>query len=200
MAIKVECSCGKRFQVMDELAGRKARCPSCQELVRVPGEKAQERDAGYALEDIRKCPECKREWPGEAVICVQCGYNFKTGKAVERTYDILNQSIHFGVRWLGTYTHFQFFRGRRGQASLTIKKRFLFLPVGSRVIDLNDYDAVLIDCGIGDPGESVADVYYLELEGPRKRPIRILRTTNEWKMREVVDTLKEVAGLTIKRK
>jgi hypothetical protein len=200
MPITVECSCGKRFQVADDRAGHKVRCAVCQEIVPIPG-RAEEAEAGYAVEDMRKCPKCKRKWPGETVLCVACGYNFQTGRAVERTYDIVNRIIDVGARWLGIYTRLHFFRGRKGEAVLTISKKFLFIPAGTRTIDLGDYNAVLTDCALGSTGEdSAPDVYYLYLEGPRQRTTRILRTTSEWKMHEVVDTLKELADLTIKRR
>jgi hypothetical protein len=200
MPITVECSCGKRFQVADERAGHKVRCTVCQEVVAVPG-RAEEAEAGYAVEDMRKCPRCKRKWPGETVLCVNCGYNFQTGRAVERAYDIANQVIDIGARWLGIYTRLHFFRGRKGETILTIRKKFLFIPAGTRTLDLRDYNAVLTDCTLGSTGEDGGpDVYYLYLEGPRKRTTRILRTTNERAMLEVVDTIKELAGLAIKRR
>jgi hypothetical protein len=37
MAIAVSCACGKSFNVKDELAGKNIKCPSCQEVVTVPG-------------------------------------------------------------------------------------------------------------------------------------------------------------------
>jgi hypothetical protein len=36
MAIEVDCRCGKRLRVRDELAGKKARCPGCGEVVSIP--------------------------------------------------------------------------------------------------------------------------------------------------------------------
>jgi hypothetical protein len=36
MSIYVACDCGKEFNVRDELAGRKVRCPSCQAVLEVP--------------------------------------------------------------------------------------------------------------------------------------------------------------------
>jgi hypothetical protein len=36
MPIPVSCACGKEFNVRDELAGRKVRCPVCQEVLAVP--------------------------------------------------------------------------------------------------------------------------------------------------------------------
>ena len=199
MAIELHCSCGKRLSVADEQAGRKVRCPTCQELLRVPG---QAEEDGYDLEESRKCPKCRREWPGDAVLCVACGYNFETGKKVERVYQILTRTVDIGVRWLGTYTRLLIFRDRKGRTTLTIAKRFLFIPVGRRVIELKDYDSILTDVSLGyhDEDGGAPDIFYLDLEGPRKKPVRILKTSNEWKMREVIDTLQEMAQFQIKRK
>ena len=36
MAISFACDCGKAFQVKDELAGRRARCPACGRILTVP--------------------------------------------------------------------------------------------------------------------------------------------------------------------
>lgn len=36
MSIKVNCRCGKRIAAKDEYAGRKVRCPACQNLLRIP--------------------------------------------------------------------------------------------------------------------------------------------------------------------
>src|SRR5690606_2802152 len=36
MAIRVRCACGRALTVRDESAGKKGRCPACQQVVRVP--------------------------------------------------------------------------------------------------------------------------------------------------------------------
>ena len=36
MSIRVQCACGKNFQAKDEHAGRKAKCPVCSAVVRIP--------------------------------------------------------------------------------------------------------------------------------------------------------------------
>ena len=36
MSIKVSCRCGKKIAAKDEYAGRKVRCPACQNLLRIP--------------------------------------------------------------------------------------------------------------------------------------------------------------------
>lgn len=41
MAIQVTCACGKELSVNDELAGRRVKCPVCQETLSVPKAKAE---------------------------------------------------------------------------------------------------------------------------------------------------------------
>ena len=36
MSIEAKCSCGKMFHTKDEHAGRRAKCPSCGEIVQIP--------------------------------------------------------------------------------------------------------------------------------------------------------------------
>lgn len=37
MPVRVQCACGKSFQVVDALIGKKVRCPACGTMVPVPG-------------------------------------------------------------------------------------------------------------------------------------------------------------------
>src|SRR5690242_1740208 len=36
MAINLACGCGKRLKVQDELAGKRARCPGCGDVMTIP--------------------------------------------------------------------------------------------------------------------------------------------------------------------
>jgi len=35
--ISVQCDCGKHFKVLDDLAGKRVKCPACEKIVAVPG-------------------------------------------------------------------------------------------------------------------------------------------------------------------
>jgi hypothetical protein len=37
MPITLQCDCGKKFKVVDDLAGKRVKCPECKEIVNVPG-------------------------------------------------------------------------------------------------------------------------------------------------------------------
>jgi len=70
----IECpnpECGKVLSVPDGMRGQTAKCPDCDAGIQVPDEPA---------EAASECPECGSALAEEAVICVQCGYNLKTGE------------------------------------------------------------------------------------------------------------------------
>lgn len=81
-------NCNAEFEVMDELAGLLATCPQCRGQVAVPlsaehvsqAPKLQIKMGSPVATAYRNCPSCGSLVQEEAVFCVQCGYNFKTGK------------------------------------------------------------------------------------------------------------------------
>src|SRR5262245_39844775 len=100
MAIAVACSCGQKFNARDDLAGKTVKCPKCQKPLKIPvpgavakaGEKAESKAvpaAKSAHHDLFDevgltergegvdCPSCGTMLPHDAVLCVNCGYNFK---------------------------------------------------------------------------------------------------------------------------
>ena len=85
--ISVNCShCGLVFSVVDELAGQSTACPQCGKQVAIlasglcPPKVAKlqiKRD--NVISGGRRCPSCGGTLPPEAVICIQCGYDTRTG-------------------------------------------------------------------------------------------------------------------------
>ena len=81
-------NCSAEFEVMDELAGLLATCPQCRGQVAVPlsaehvshASKLQIKMGSPVATAYRNCPSCGALIQEDAVFCVQCGYNFKTGK------------------------------------------------------------------------------------------------------------------------
>jgi hypothetical protein len=197
MAIPFQCPCGQRLQAPDDQSGNQMRCPACRELVRVPAAGGEAPD-GYAVEKVRKCPGCKREWPLDAVICVDCGYNFETGRKMKTKYKVPDRVLDVGAVWAGTYTRYRVYRDARGKPRLDITKKFLFLPVGGASHDLSAYRAVLTDYAVGDEEESVG-TFYLKLAGPGQREVRIFRSSDEEAMKELIDLVVQAGRLEIKR-
>ena len=85
--ISVNCShCGHVFSTPDELAGQSTSCPQCGKQVAVLA--AGVRPEGAAKLQMKhdgpmaggkKCPSCGLTMASEAVICIQCGYDTRTG-------------------------------------------------------------------------------------------------------------------------
>jgi len=44
MAVRFRCPCGKRLKAPEDYVGKKARCPVCERLLKVPGEQAEPPD------------------------------------------------------------------------------------------------------------------------------------------------------------
>lgn len=100
MAIKVQCgSCSSSFQVKDELAGRRVKCPKCKDPLTI-GKPAAMRGAAPAAaahnplldlldeQNVRSvargpvCENCGIELQPGAVVCIECGFNHETGESL----------------------------------------------------------------------------------------------------------------------
>lgn len=80
MPIPVTCeACGKSLKVPDKLAGKKAKCPKCREIIRIPGER---KSGPMPVETSNDCPSCGRSLGDGDVFCVGCGYDLRTGKKI----------------------------------------------------------------------------------------------------------------------
>lgn len=105
----MQCQCGQVLGVKEEFAGKMVKCPKCQTALRVPqpqeagARAAGARAAGAAagggqalgggLDDlfddiglksakdrVPTCPGCKAAVQPNAVLCVNCGFDFRTGE------------------------------------------------------------------------------------------------------------------------
>jgi hypothetical protein len=106
-----------------------------------------------------------------------------------------------GHLWLGTYARYRVFRNKRGQPCLNVTRRLFFIPTGEITYDLSNYDAVVTDfrAAAGFFGRN-NDCYYIQIEGPRKKPITIFASPVEHNFKELVDLLSQAGRLSIKRK
>ena len=102
MSIKVECQCGQKFAAKDSMAGKRVKCPKCNQALVIPsGAQPEPRKWGAGataaspvldlldeagVQHARtgpQCPECDADLPPEALICIQCGYNVQTGRRMD---------------------------------------------------------------------------------------------------------------------
>jgi hypothetical protein len=103
MPIAAQCgSCQKKFKAPDNAAGKKAKCPQCGGVIQIPALEApkpaasddhsvaEEAPAAAAAPaapaaDTSGCPACGAELAAKAVLCVDCGFDLRTGKKFEAT-------------------------------------------------------------------------------------------------------------------
>ena len=97
--ITVQCACGAKLKAPASAVGRKARCPKCGATLTVapPPAEADGLDALYDLAGDAKaaaqsapaeqvavlCPACRTRMEAGAVLCTHCGYDTRTGKALQ---------------------------------------------------------------------------------------------------------------------
>lgn len=100
MPIVVQCSaCKKQFQAGDHLAGKQVKCPGCQTVLLLPGGPAAPAAEPHPMDELLseeipghrkgpagpsqiKCPGCGTPVSQDAILCVDCGYNFRTGRKI----------------------------------------------------------------------------------------------------------------------
>jgi len=93
--IKVRCTCGAKLRMPAAAAGRRAKCPKCQAVFRVPsgvsagdseGVGARSHATAEATNRTGKaCPACGASMAPDAILCVECGYNLTTKKRIGGT-------------------------------------------------------------------------------------------------------------------
>ncbi len=87
MAIVVQCQCGKGLRVRDESAGKRVRCPSCGEVMLVPGEQVAPRAAApsrVAPPAANACKACGKPVPVGVLVCPECGFSAQTNSYVKK--------------------------------------------------------------------------------------------------------------------
>jgi hypothetical protein len=113
------------------------------------------------------------------------------------------------VLGLGTFVRISLKRDGNGVWRLTKQRWIAFLPCRRVTVDLRRYDAVYVDSRAGPPlswhsvllERQQGDLYLLELGGRRvRKPLPIYRGMSEITMKEMVDALQELAGLSVERK
>lgn len=87
MSISVFCrECNKTYRVRDELAGKRGKCAQghmilIPELAPSDSNPTPRREASA---NGKKCPSCRTVLKDKVVICVNCGFDLRTGKPLAR--------------------------------------------------------------------------------------------------------------------
>lgn len=89
--LRFQCvNCKAKLRVKMAFAGRYIVCPKCSKRIPVPSSQQEAdddaRDYGVKMNayDVPKnCTKCKAKMPKGAVICVNCGFNYREGRQTE---------------------------------------------------------------------------------------------------------------------
>lgn len=74
MTLQVKClECHNPLAVKDSLAGKRIKCPKCTATFQVP-------DATGPLDAPTHCSGCDAPLADDAVVCVDCGFDLRTGR------------------------------------------------------------------------------------------------------------------------
>src|SRR5947199_8749342 len=90
-------SCGKQYAWKPELAGKKAKC-KCGAVLSIPAQPQMARAAARAPVAVAaaapveesaayRCPACKSDLNPGTAVCVNCGYDLRTGQYVSTQVD-----------------------------------------------------------------------------------------------------------------
>lgn len=191
MPINLNCGCGKKFIVGDDHPGRKVRCPACQDLLDLPGANP-EQEQGYALAAVRKCPHCKREWPGQTVLCVECGHNFETGQRLRTLHTFKAVALPGS----GGCVFLQ--RNIDGVVTIATCCKFLFWTWGRRDYRLDSFTTIYTDYEASDNYED-AGPYSVHLEGPGGQRLCVYAGSSGRDFRQTIDLLDEWGTFQIRR-
>jgi hypothetical protein len=114
--VEVHCVCGRRYPVPDDKAGKKLQCKRCGAINRIPRPEVGDRDdvlipfrdpgedegddgdddLGLAppepppleiRDPLRRCPACGHQDEASVVLCVRCGYDFRTGRRMQDAHE-----------------------------------------------------------------------------------------------------------------
>jgi ribosomal protein S27E len=81
--LRVQCQCGKKLQAKASLAGKTVRCPACGESLTLPSLPATNTPAAPPADPDKECPRCFAMAPAAQILCLSCGFDFRTGKTVK---------------------------------------------------------------------------------------------------------------------
>ena len=90
MSIMIQClGCKEKYTLGNEHGGKSLSC-KCGQKLSIPG-------PAEDGSDIKECPSCKNVGAPERVLCVECGYNFQTGRKVSAPSAVEEEPVDDGT-------------------------------------------------------------------------------------------------------
>ncbi len=83
--MQIDCpGCSKSITIAEDQIGQTVACPHCgAEIELADDDEAQAPPASAG--GGSGCPQCGKEMAGNAVVCIECGYDFRTGARAQST-------------------------------------------------------------------------------------------------------------------
>jgi len=103
MSIKVTCQCRATYSVKDELAGKRVKCPKCQQPITIPAAEAvvslstrpslstTETPSAESAEPAAvapPCPSCGQPMPEDKMVCTNCNYSRRLGRRLSSKLEV----------------------------------------------------------------------------------------------------------------
>jgi hypothetical protein len=221
MSIVLRChDCERRIELPARPEGGKITCPSCRTVLTVPEpgeEEAVDPTTAYAGPQLKRCPQCEKEMPAEGVLCINCGYNFKTGKVTKKVVRVKSSRHHW---WFGPIP-FYYVNGRaektkQGESLAAVTVHVLGIPLGTTQVDLRNCHEIWTDfrSGFGIIGWAIMigllllclvpgffwwvwalnkPTYIVRLAHGKNSALTLYEGMSETAMRGVLDALEEMA-------
>ncbi len=84
--------CQKQLEAENDMVGMELECPACDKMLKIPPEKTQESTQMEKLiyPGTKFCPNCKKDIASDAIICVNCGFDLKSGKKLVTKKDTIS--------------------------------------------------------------------------------------------------------------
>jgi hypothetical protein len=226
MNIVLTChDCERLIELTERPKDGKFLCPTCGTLLIVPapGAAADEPDGVYATPGVKHCPQCKKAMAGDAVICIDCGFNFRSGRRTEKVIRVQEVERSW---WYGAIPVYFFDvrlrKTRDGREIVTVTDKLLFMPLNTTEIDLRQCREIWTDYreGFGAVGLTIMLLLCLFCLIPGgiwwwwafNKPNSIVRLPykksyvtlydgwSDTKKNDILDTISAMGGLTIVRK
>jgi hypothetical protein len=146
-----------------------------------------------------RCPECQSDWPTGTEVCIECGYNFRTGKKLKTKVKLAERELaRGGTVFLGDWSlHAR--RNEDGELIVVRVSRWWSIPLFRTVWNLTGYNRLVTDYHV--TGEDAnADLFYLDAEGPKRRTIRLYAGGDQEAMHAIIDGLKELGTFEVTRR
>ena len=150
------------------------------------------KETRYEMQDSLICPKCSTGWPDKTVICVECGYNFQTGRKQKTVYKVRDHAWWAsGGSFIGTHLTLQ--KTGPNRLNLKVDKYFFWFHTRTKSVSLKNYFRILTSWS------STEDLEFwtAHLEHRNGSRIHLITSSEKEEYLEIVDLVSEITGFEI---